>query len=75
MTTLSHELLTALSIVQTMYPPNTDNKVAFDSTVSSKWTWQVRDERMGDWYIAYEGTLWECIALSDAYHAQPDHPF
>jgi hypothetical protein len=72
---LTHEQLTALNIARTMYPPGTDDKVAFDSTVSSKWTWQLSDERMGDWYIAYEGSLWECIALQQEYRAIPSHPF
>jgi hypothetical protein len=72
---LTHEQLTALDIVMTMYPRGTDNKVAFDSTVSSKWMWQVQDKREGDWYIAWEGTLWECIALQGAYMEEPVHPF
>lgn len=72
---MTHEQLTALNNVLTMYPRNTDNKVALDETVSSKFTWQVKDDRMGDYYVAYEGTLWECIALQQAYNEEPANSF
>jgi hypothetical protein len=68
-------MLTALGTVRTMYPADTPSKVAYDSTVSSSFMWQVRDDREGDWYIAWEGTLWECIALNDEYHKEPEHLF